>query len=374
MTTINFLTSHFLPENTACVNRVLAYLDVLKHDYMVNVICLTEKGAQAPQQEPDLGDSIKTHYIPQEDFDGTSFVKRGFHEILHLRRLIKQAKNLEASVTIATAPYMFMIPLVAYRVKGQKILDLRDLVWEYLDETGLVKKFIKKIVSFVIDKSLNKFDAIIVTNHYEYQLVNKRYNGPINIIPNGIDKAKFDKLKQIPIKPVSPFTVTYIGNIGLAQNVITLVKAASKLPQVNFNIVGNGVQLDDIKEYINEHQLNNVHLYGKLDWNEVIKHYETTSILYAQLSDKYLSAVPSKVYEYVVTGLPVIYGGYGQALDLLSQFENTYLVPPDDIEALVSAIQDIAHQQHKTVSDYNQSVIESYYLRDNNARKIKELV
>lgn len=374
MTTINFLTSHFLPENTACVNRVLAYLDVLKQYYTVNVVCLTEKGTQVPHHEPDLGDNVKTYYIRQKDFDGTSFIKRGIHEILHLRQLIKKARNLDASATIATAPYMFMIPLVAYQVKGKKILDLRDLVWEYLDETSFAKRLIKRFVSFLIDKSLNRFDAIIVTNHYEYQIVNKRYKGPIHIIPNGIEKAKFDKLKHMQVQSVSPLTVTYIGNIGLAQNVITLVKAASKLPRVNFNIVGDGVQLDTIKAYIKEHQLNNVHLYGKLDWYEVLKHYENTSILYAQLSDKYLSAVPSKLYEYVVTGLHVIYGGYGQAPNLLSQFKNTYLVPPDDIEALVKAIHDIAHQQHKTASDYNQSVIESYYLRDNNARKIKELV
>jgi len=37
-----------------------------------------------------------------------------------------------------------MIPLVGFGIRGTKVLDIRDLVWEYLDEKSFVKKVIKK--------------------------------------------------------------------------------------------------------------------------------------------------------------------------------------------------------------------------------------
>jgi hypothetical protein len=41
-------------------------------------------------------------------------------------------------------------------------------------------------------------------------------------------------------------------------------------------------------------------------------------------------AMPSKLYEYLSTGLPVIYGGDGPAKNILSEFENVTVVPPDE--------------------------------------------
>ena len=45
--------------------------------------------------------------------------------------------------------------------------------------------------------------------------------------------------------------------------------------------------------------------------------YTDSDILYAQLKKEFEGAVPSKLYEYLSTGKFIIYGGLGEALNLL---------------------------------------------------------
>ena len=65
MKTINFLTSHFLPENTACTNRVVSLIKELEKKYKVNVIALTEKGKFQKEDKVNYSENIDIYYINQ---------------------------------------------------------------------------------------------------------------------------------------------------------------------------------------------------------------------------------------------------------------------------------------------------------------------
>lgn len=374
MNTVNFLTSHFLPENTACTNRVLSIVKELEKKYKVNIICLTEKGHIQKTEVTQFSENITVYYVNQSNFDGKSFFRRAVNEIFFIFRLLQISNRLPHHLVIATEPYMFMIPLVGLLTKGPKILDIRDLVWEYLDEDTIFKKIIKNILRIVMTFSMRKFTSIIVTNDCEAKILSaQKHFTDIHIARNGIDQSSFDKLCSILPKKDIPFTVTYVGNIGLAQDIKTLVDAAQILPDVNFIIIGNGIELPSLKKYAESLKLQNVSFTGKLPWDELKYHYENSSVLYAHLDQKFISAMPSKLYEYAAVGLPIIYGGVGQAVLFIEQLENTIAIAPNNVQKLVDAIVTMKTSSF-SISEKNRLLIKENYLRENSAHYITKIV
>ena len=89
MKTINFLTSHFIPENTACTNRVLAFVHELEKKYKVNVICLTEKGKFQKKDKISYSKNTDIYYINQKTSSDKNFVLRAYYEIIYIAKLVK---------------------------------------------------------------------------------------------------------------------------------------------------------------------------------------------------------------------------------------------------------------------------------------------
>lgn len=374
MKTINFLTSHFLPENTACTNRVLSFIEALESSYKVNVICLTEKGQLQKETKSTISENIDVYYINQKIFDGKNFFKRALYEVIYISKLIKRSKQLPSDLVIVTAPYMFMIPLVGFGVKGLKILDIRDLVWEYLNETNFLAKIIKKALTLIMKYGIRKFVRITVTNDYEADILTNHYikEEPV-VIPNGIDIKRYKRLVTIESEKDEQFTVTYVGNIGLAQNLTVLLESAKELSNIKFYIIGDGIEFVKLRDYAKEHDLDNVIFTGKLSWENLEHYYEKTSVLYAQLDEKYISAMPSKLYEYASIGLPIIYGGVGQAKIFVNKLSNAIAILPNDSAALTAAI---LQMQNITpnISTENRLLIKENYLRENLAKDMVQII
>jgi len=375
MKTINFLTSHFIPENTAGTNRVLALVDALSQHYKINVVCLTEKGKFQAKEKVSYSQNIDIYYVNQKASDDKNFVLRAYYEIVYISKLLKISKRLPHDIVIATTPYMFMIPLVGFGVRGKKILDIRDLVWEYIEEKNIVKKVIKKIFKFIMKPSIRQFEHIVVTNERERALLMQHYtSAKIDIVPNGISLERYEKLSQIENQlDTHPFTVTYIGNIGFAHNLKLLVSVARELPNINFIIIGDGMELEDIKKYASENKIDNVVFTGKLDWSEIKPYYEKSTVLYAQLQERLPSAMPSKLFEYAATGLPVIYGGTGHAVLFVKQLEQAIVIRPDNFSELKAAIEAMQKKVLK-ISEKNRMLVKENYLRESSAEKFVQIV
>ena len=118
----------------------------------------------------------------------------------------------------------------------------------------------------------------------------------------------------------------------------TLIEASKNFPYLQFNIVGEGKDLKNLIK-IAERQAN-VKFFGRKNWEHLLKVYEETSILYAQLSHNFLHAVPSKLYEYLASGKYIIYGGCGEASLVMNKFENNKVINPDNVEELCKAIKE----------------------------------
>ena len=98
------------------------------------------------------------------------------------------------------------------------------------------------------------------------------------------------------------FSVVYAGNIGKAQSLQTLVKAASlikKYKSIKVFIIGDGSELENVKKIANNLSLQNIIFCGYINEDELINLLKISKILYLSLiNDKMLnSTVPSKTFK-----------------------------------------------------------------------------
>jgi hypothetical protein len=189
---------------------------------------------------------------------------------------------------------MFIIPVLALFGKGKKVIDIRDITWEYIDANSTFKKFIKKAISKLMEKSIGGYDYVCVTNDFERDWVeSSSLNSNIVKIANGIEMSRFEELSSVKINKEIPFTITYIGNIAVGQNVQVLVDGAKDIEGVRVNIVGEGTRYKALKEHVKKSNIKNVEFFGKVSRDEILGFYQNSTVLFAQLDVQFKTAMPS---------------------------------------------------------------------------------
>ncbi|MGB5886580.1 MAG: glycosyltransferase [Acinetobacter venetianus] len=354
-------------------NRVLSIVEeFLQQDYKVHLISM-----DTDHYCLNLGDNFKHYKIPVIHTKIPSFFKRALLEIRIARNALFVANSIDVPVKLITIPSMFLLHL-AFMLKIDKlaILDVRDLSWEYLSEKSIAYKVAKLLFRFAASVNFSKFGVVSVTNDKEYQyLSDANYKGKVIKVPNGISNDKFLALKNnMNNENADTISITYVGNIGIAQDLSNLIQVSKQFPEVRFNIAGSGTDFDRINKMLDQNQ-NNIHFLGRLNFSEILELYQNTDILYAQLVEDFSTAMPSKLYEYLSTGKYIIYAGGGVAKDILAEFDNVVVISPSDNSALAQAINNVIQQKDlKVISFKNQNLILRDFIRDFTVKRIVDEV
>jgi glycosyltransferase involved in cell wall biosynthesis len=322
----------------------------LSASFEVNVFTLTEKGKKPRANVEQWNDDLKVHYLYLPNYPKNIFLIRAFFEWWYSKKLVRFSNSVNCDLVMFTSPFMFLLNSVANLSNCKnKVADIRDLVWHYLPAKNFVQRKLKSVVTRHVHSSFEKFIAITVTNHSEKDWLIKNANvnpEKIEVIPNGLSEDKFRFLQTIRYsKPQKDFVISYIGNIGSAQVFIPLIEAIRNKEGVKLNLIGDGNERENIQRYLLEEDVRNVFVPGKLRWARIIPYYQSSSILYSGLKEEFNTAVPSKIYEYLSTGLPILFLGQGATKSLLENFDNIYAIDDYSEEALKKAIAKIRYEK-----------------------------
>ena len=144
---------------------------------------------------------------------------------------------------------------------------------------------------------------------------------------NGVSKNFILQAKSLNTKN-KKFTVLYSGNIGLAQDLETIIEAAYLLSKYDifFEIIGQGVCKSEIVNLAENRDIK-VRFHDSKPRKELIKDIMKSSICLVPLKNKeiFKYALPSKMFEYMACGKPVIVGVDGEAKKLLKNQEAVFL-------------------------------------------------
>lgn len=258
-------------------------------------------------------------------------------------------------VVVTTVPALSSLPLgwlVAHARRIPLVVDLRD-AWPHLmneidtwNEDGTVRRpraprsrrRLASAASHMITAMHRDAAATIVTaGSLGDDLVKRGHDHVVlarNVVRSAVATSPLDVSRQ-------GLNVLYLGSIGRAQKLATLVHAANlareKGLDVRLRIVGSGVQKTPLQGLV-ERTDAPVELLPRVSRAEVAEHYEWADTVVVALRDwdGLKLTVPSKLYEALQTGRHVTGSVAGEAAEIIRGSGAGDVVPPEDPEALAS--------------------------------------
>lgn len=286
-------------------------------------------------------------------------------------------------VVIATSPQLLCAGAglaLARRFGVPWIMEVRDLWPESLVAVGASR------TSSPLVRSLEKLahalyrsagHVVTVTDAQRTAIAtNGIQPGRITVIPNGVDEEFIARAKASAPPPAGQFVVTYIGTLGMAHHLETLLEAAHQLrnePEVRFQIVGEGARRCALEAQAREMRLANVLFAGEQP-RETVPRWIAGSHLCVVLLRKtgvFETVVPSKMLEIMAAGCPIVLGVAGEAKSLLEKAGAGIAIEPENTGQLVEAIRRMKADPglRKTCAESGRRFIEAEFHRKTLALK-----
>jgi glycosyltransferase involved in cell wall biosynthesis len=265
-------------------------------------------------------------------------------------------------VVIATSPQL-LVGLSGWWVAKLNrvpfILEVRDLWPESLAAVGvgnpdsLLHSTLGRIASFLYR---NADHIVVVTPAFQEHLI-RRWQVPaqkISVVQNGVETRLFsprgsEKLRK-SLGAEGNFVASYIGTLGLAHGLETMISAAERLqdaaPNVLFLLVGEGADRERILAMAESKHLRNLRVVAQQP-REKIPDYISASdacLVLLKKSDVFETVIPTKMLEFMSCGRPVILGVNGQARQILERAKAGIYVEPENPAALCEAILKLQQQ------------------------------
>ena len=373
------VTSYPFPDSAATANRVSTLANEIAIEGNLDVVVVGPGPSEA--LEGSITQAPKNYGIVSvfsSAFSRNNLFLRAFGELRQARDLLKAAQDENADVYIVSIPSIFLILAVVFLKSRPIIFDFRDLVWDYLIESGGLQSFAGTIIKSLLPAFLRKAKAITVTNLLEKRELSQLTRVPITIVGNGISQDHFERLNSLsPPSQDTPFRVLYIGNLGMAQNLETLLEAVGGDEQFEIKLVGSGARADFLRNFVRQSKMTNVKFTGALQWSDTLAHIEQASCLYGQIGTSFNSAVPSKLYEYLSCSRPVVFGlPDGVAKNLFSDFEDISICTPNSPKELREKLLGLKHDAAIKTSTIqsNRNRIQQHHLRENQTKNLVAIV
>ncbi|MCU4187256.1 glycosyltransferase family 4 protein [Acidiferrimicrobium sp. IK] len=267
-------------------------------------------------------------------------------------------------VVLVSSPTFFSIFgawVISRLRKTPLVLDIRDLWPAIFVELGVLTDH--RIIALL--EALERWayrqaaEVVVVTEGFRRNLTERGVNAAkLTVIPNGADIERFSPggdptAGRFRLKAQDGEVIAlYLGAHGLSQGLDTLVEAAALLAEtgapVRLAMVGEGAKRAEIEAHVRRRRLRNVTMLPGVSRDEVPALLAAADICVVTLRDipLFSTFIPSKIFEYLAAGKPVIGALRGEAASILSA-AGAVVVAPGDAVALSSAIENLANDRAK---------------------------
>lgn len=164
------------------------------------------------------------------------------------------------------------------------------------------------------------------------------------------------------------FDLLFAGNIGPAQSVETIIKAANilrKEKSIIFHIVGEGLSKQKCEEMANKYNLKSVAFYGYHSVSEMRKYYELADAFLITMVDNEVvnSTLPAKVQSYMLAGKPIIGAISGEVKNVIEDANCGLCCDSLDYKKFASLIKEAYYSTKKQKDKWSRNAYN--YYKDN---------
>ena len=263
------------------------------------------------------------------------------------RMVINLNANFDIVFVYQLSPVLMAIPAIKYAKKYKKPLFLYccdlwpESIKMYITNDNNPVFHIVRYISKNIYNSANRI-ACQSSSFLPYlQKTHGITSDKLTYLPAFADE---DYLTQDFTSENGVIDFVFLGNLGIAQNLVSVLKAIEIIKDVkNFKVhfVGDGTCLNDMKMFVREHKLEEIVVfYGRRPVEEMPKFYKIADACLVSLkADNQIGlTLPSKVQGYMSAGKPIIGMIDGSAKDVIEESGCGICVPADDIEGFAEAL------------------------------------
>jgi glycosyltransferase involved in cell wall biosynthesis len=220
---------------------------------------------------------------------------------------------------------------------------------------------VMRLINKSIFKRVNK--VVALSNEMKSYLLEHRQTlspNQIEVIPNwyadkGVSSST-DSLKNelfSSIKKEGNLVVSYFGNMGIAQDIDTIVTAIRQLKDdsnVQFIFAGHGNKMELLKDIVEKEKLKNVSIFDFLHGQDFQDALNISDCFIVSLAEGLTGlAVPSKTYSYMMASKPVI-AIIGDDSDIARDLKDNnagYAMQVGESLKLVSAIEELRDDKER---------------------------
>lgn len=248
-----------------------------------------------------------------------SFVISSFLNLLFHKR---------SEVLLCESPPLFLgisAVLVSWLKRSQLIFNVSDLWPESAEKLGIVRNRRAISFSYRLESWIYK-NASLISGQTQGIVKNIQQRFPqskVVWVPNGID---MDVVKNIPGDcdwrtvwgiPDNHFVVLYAGIIGHAQGLDVILQASERLKgyPIHFVLVGDGPEKKRLVEGARVRGLEGVRFHEHVDRAKVLSMIKASDAYVVPLKklELFKGAIPSKLFEPLALGKPLLLGIEGEA-------------------------------------------------------------
>lgn len=362
---ILYLVDSFRPSRSACANRASVLVKALLDDgHDVQVLASSDSLLQAPSDycKPNFVSFFNT--FPLEKKSLVNRLKNNFGSYFSSIKAASQMGDFD--VVICTTPPLLLTQSavkIAKEKNARLVLDVRDIWPDVAYEMGTFTPSSPygHFFESLANRAYRHSDVIVSVSPGKVEKLKKRVsNCRVALVPNGIDEefVRNSESKEI----VQQYRLdkgpicSYVGNIGLAQGLSTLLDLAEHRRDVRFLVFGKGAEESSLRDLAVSRNLKNIEFCGIVDASgvfTVLRHSIFTFI--PLVSSRLTDSVPTKMYEAIACGCPVLLAAVGDAATLLDESGLGLHAPPEDFEGILAAFNKLILEPYSKVDCHKAS-------------------
>jgi len=264
-------------------------------------------------------------------------------------------------VIIATSPQLLCALAgwcLAFSKRVPFVFEVRDLWPESLAAVGagsegtLLHRTLGAIAGFLYRRAHR---IVVVSPAFKDHLL-RYWNVPaekISIVENGVETGLFhldpaaqEVRKQLQLE--DRFLICYIGTMGNAHGLDTLIAAAEELqtalPNAMFLLIGEGAEKERIVKLAAARGLSNIRFLDQQPHEQIPAYISAADLCLVMLkkTELFKTVIPTKLLEYMACERSVIVAVDGQARRIAEAAGAGVFVEPENTQALVKTILDLA--------------------------------
>jgi glycosyltransferase involved in cell wall biosynthesis len=267
----------------------------------------------------------------------------------------------KVDIIVGTSPQLFTAcaAMIASTLKRRPyVFELRDLWPESIRAVGAMKNDrvlngLEKVELFLYRRAAH---IVCVTHSFVDNLVSRGIaRDKINVVTNGADLSRFkpqprDEYLAQSLGLKDKFVVGYVGTHGMAHALATLLDAAEALKglpaarHIRILLLGDGSEKTALKADAQKRHLDNVLFLDSVPRSEVSRYWSLLdlSIIHLRKTPLFESVIPSKLFECMAMGIPVVHGVVGESAGIVVSEGVGIPFEPEDANALVERIMQLA--------------------------------